>query len=347
MGVSPHLLRAYELARPEHPHPNPRVGAVVVSADGAIIGEGAHVGPGQPHAETIALDQAGDARGSTVYVSLEPCSHHGLTPPCVDRLIAEEVVVVVVGALDPDPRVAGSGVERLRSAGIVVEVLDDPAARDLDPAYFHHRETGRPLVTYKYAMTLDGAVAAVDGTSQWITKETARSDAHLLRARVDAIVIGSGTLTNDDPGLDVRLPGYEGHQPRPVIVAGSGELPAHARLWERDPLVLSTSERHVPGGEVVVVVGDTRPDPVAACAALATAGYLDILVEGGPTLAGAWWRAGMIDRGVAYVGGKVGGGAGMTPLDGVFSTIDSAGNALITGVRQLGPDVRIDFEIER
>lgn len=319
----------------------------MVSGNGDVLGEGAHVGPGQPHAETIALDRASDARGATVFVSLEPCSHHGLTPPCVDRLIAEGVATVVVGTLDPDPRVAGSGVERLRSAGIEVEVVNDPAARDLDPAYFHHRETGRPLVTLKYAMTLDGAVAAEDGTSQWITSEEARSDAHSLRARVDAIVIGSGTLANDDPGLDVRLPGYQGHQPRPVIIAGAGELPSDSRLWARSPLVVSTSDRSVPGGEVVVVGGDTRPDPAAACTALAAAGYLDILVEGGPTLAGAWWRAGVIDRGVTYLGGKVGGGAGMTPLDGVFSTIDDATSASITGVRQLGPDVRIDFEIER
>ncbi|HET9258762.1 MAG TPA: bifunctional diaminohydroxyphosphoribosylaminopyrimidine deaminase/5-amino-6-(5-phosphoribosylamino)uracil reductase RibD, partial [Acidimicrobiia bacterium] len=193
MGSRPHLSRAYELARRHHTHPNPRVGAVVVSSSNEVLGEGAHTGPGHDHAEVVALDRAGDARGATLYVSLEPCTFQGRTPPCVDRVIASGVSKVVIGAIDPDARVAGSGVAALREAGIGVEVVDDSEARALDPAYFHHRETGQALVVAKFAMTLDGSIAAVDGTSQWITSEKARRDAHALRAEADVVVIGSGT----------------------------------------------------------------------------------------------------------------------------------------------------------
>jgi diaminohydroxyphosphoribosylaminopyrimidine deaminase / 5-amino-6-(5-phosphoribosylamino)uracil reductase len=347
VGVSPHLTRAYELARPHATHPNPRVGAVVVSPSGEVLGEGAHEGPGGAHAETIALDSAGDAGDSTVYVSLEPCSHHGRTPPCVDRLIAERVAKVVVGARDPDPRVAGTGIEKLRAAGIEVEVVDDPDARELDPAYFHHRETGLPLVTLKYAMTLDGSVAATDATSRWITSEEARADAHALRASSDAVVVGSGTLVSDDPRLDVRTAGYDGPQPRPIVLVGASELPLDARVWERDPLVVATTERRLPAGTLIVVPGQGRPDPEAAARAIAGEGYLSILLEGGPTVAGAWWRAGLIDRGVAYVGAGVGGGRGMSPLAGVFSTIGDVTEVVITDVRPIGRDVRIEFRIER
>lgn len=347
MGVSPHLTRAYELARRHHTHPNPRVGAVVVAPDGKVVAEGWHEGPGKPHAEVVALDQVDDARGATVYVSLEPCSHHGRTPPCVDRLIGDSVARVVIGAADPDSRVAGSGVEKLRAAGIEVEIVDDPAARQLDPAYFHHRETGLPLVTVKYAMTLDGSVAAQDRTSQWITSEEARADAHMLRSTSDAVVIGAGTFVSDDPRLDVRLPGYSGHQPRPVLIAGGTDLPESGQIWERRPIVITTRDRAIPSGVVMLVAGATHPDPVAACEGLADAGYISVLLEGGPTLAGAWWDAGVVSKGVVYIGGLVGGGAGMPPLGGVFSSIDDATDVVITEVRRLGPDLRIDFDLER
>jgi diaminohydroxyphosphoribosylaminopyrimidine deaminase/5-amino-6-(5-phosphoribosylamino)uracil reductase len=344
LGGHPHLQRAYELARAQHPHPNPRVGAVVVSATREVVGEGAHVGPGDPHAEVVALDAAGEGRGATVYVSLEPCSHMGRTPPCADRLISEGVARVVVGAIDPDSRVAGSGIARLRDAGIEVEVVEDPEARAVDPGYFRHRETGLPLVTLKYAMTLDGSSAAADASSQWITSEQARADAHGLRSAADAVVVGAGTLRNDDPRLDVRLPGYEGHQPRPVIIAGQTMMPTGSRIWERDPLVISSRPIDIPTGELVVVDGEPLPDPVDSCRALAEAGYYDVLLEGGPTLAGAWWRAGIVQRGVVYLGAKMGGGAGITPLHGVFSTIEEATSVVIGEVCKVGEDLRIDFE---
>ena len=319
-----------------------------MSSTGAVLGEGSHVGPGERHAETIALEAAGEsAKASSVYVTLEPCVHQGRTPPCVDAIIAAGVGRVIVGTGDPDERVAGRGVERLRSAGIevVVGVLSEDV-RASDPAYFHHRSSGMPLVTMKYAMTLDGSVAARDQTSQWITGEDARRDAHRLRRDADAVVVGAGTLRSDDPRLDVRLEGYEGPQPRPVVIAGSMSLPDNAAMWDRDPLIVTSRTIDVPAGDVIEVAGDTLglPEPRAACGALAEAGYLSILLEGGPTLAGAWWRTGVIDRGIVYVGAQLAGGAGMSAISGVFGTIDEATPAKIVGTHTLGSDIRIEFE---
>ncbi len=299
------------------------------------------------HAEVVALNQAGEAaRGATLYVTLEPCAHHGRTPPCVEAVIAAGVARVVVAATDPDPRVSGEGLAKLRDAGIeAIEGVGADQARELDAAYFHHRETGLPLVTLKYAMTLDGAVAARDGTSRWISGEEARRDVHRLRADSDAVVIGAGTLRSDDPRLTVRLRDYEGRQPVPVVVAGSGPLPESAQLWRREPVVISPRPREIPAGQLLVVEGaDHLPDPVASCRALAGLGHLEVLLEGGPKLAAAWWRAGVVNRGIVYVGAKMAGGSGISPLAGRFETIEDAGEVRIQGVRSLGDDIRIDFE---
>lgn len=342
------MRRALGLAQSHRPHPNPRVGSVVVSATGVVLGEGAHKGPGESHAEVVALRQAGTAsRGSTLYVTLEPCAHQGRTPPCVDAIVAAGVARVVIGARDPDGRVAGEGIARLLEAGI--EVTQSPMegeARAVDPAYFHHRETGMPLVTLKYAMTLDGSVAARDRSSQWITSERARADAHRLRAAADAVVIGAGTLRVDDPQLDVRLVDHDDPQPRPVVIAGLAALPSDARLWDRDPIVVSTGEVDAPVSETVQVGPDGQglPEPREAARALAERGYLDLLLEGGPKLAGAWWSAGIVDKGVVYIGGKVGGGWGIPPLAGMFETMDDAQAAEIIGAHNLGSDIRVDFE---
>ena len=336
------MSRAYELARQHRTHPNPRVGCVVV-VDGHVVGEGAHAGPGHAHAETVALDAAGDVAGAIVYVSLEPCTHQGQTPPCVDRLIDEGVARVVIGATDPDPRVSGAGIGALRGAGIDVEVLDDTAARELDAGYFHHRETGMPLVTVKWAMTLDGSVAAADRTSRWISSERSREDAHRLRSNMDAVVIGAGTLRADDPRLDVRLQSFDGPQPRPVVVAGRGEIPGDALLWKREPIVFAGYQLSIPSGEMVVVPDvDGYPGPVEVCRALADRGMFDILLEGGPTLAGAWWRAGVIDRGIVYIGAKIGGGRGHTPLAGVFESIADADEVEME-MSSVDGEVRISF----
>jgi diaminohydroxyphosphoribosylaminopyrimidine deaminase/5-amino-6-(5-phosphoribosylamino)uracil reductase len=341
------MRRAFELAlQGPHTHPNPRVGSVVVDDSGVVVGEGWHRGPGTPHAEVDALSHAGEAaRGATVYVTLEPCSHQGRTPPCADALIEAGVARVIAATVDPDTLVSGTGIEKLRSAGIEVEVgvLEDEA-RQIDPAYFHHRELAMPLVTIKWAMTLDGSVAAADGTSRWITGEEARADAHRLRSTVDAVVVGAGTIRDDDPTLDVRLDGFEGAQPRPVIIAGRTPLPDHARIWDRDPIVVSSTSRELPKGDLLQVPGEEYlPDPVATCRALADRGLLHLLLEGGPTVARAWWDGGVVSNGLVYVGARLGVGTGRSPFAGSFPTITSAMDVEFAGTRNVGEDVVISF----
>ena len=201
--------------------PNPIVGAVIVGVDGTVVGQGFHARAGEPHAEVVALrDAGGRAQGASVFVTLEPCRHTGRTPPCTQALIDAGVARVVYAVDDPDP-VAGHGAADLRAAGIAVEagVLRDEAARS-NAAWLHFTRTGRPYVTWKYAATLDGRVSAADGTSRWITGEAARHDVHLLRARSDAIVVGTGTVLADDPRLDVRLPGAAITDPPLRVVVG-------------------------------------------------------------------------------------------------------------------------------
>lgn len=338
--------RAIEVAGQYRTHPNPRVGAVIVNTSGEVVGEGFHTGPGNDHAEAMAIASAGDRTvGATMYVTLEPCNHHGRTPPCVDAIAAAGVHHVIVGTVDPDTRVSGSGISALIDAGVKVTAWDSPGqAEAVDPAYFHHRRTGLPFVTLKYAMTLDGSVAAEDGTSQWITSPGARDDAHRLRAGVDAVIVGAGTLRKDDPGLDVRLEGYDGPQPRPVVLAGVESLPEGARLLERDPLLVTTEDGPSwEGAEVLVVDGDRYPDPMAAARALADYGYLDLLLEGGSTVTSSWWKAGLVNRGFVYLGAKVGGGRGVEPMAGNFPTIGKALAVEVVDVRLVGSDVRIEF----
>ncbi len=329
------------------PHPNPRVGAVVVAADGTIAGEGAHSGPGSPHAETHALAAAGPAAaGSTLYVTLEPCDHHGRTPPCTEAIIDAGVARVVVGTLDPDVRVSGRGVERLREAGIDVHVgVAGIDAEGLDEAYFHHRRTGLPFVTVKVAGTLDGQAAAQDGTSRWITGEAARADAHRLRADHDAVMIGAGTLRVDDPRLDVRLADHDRPQPRPVVIAGRRPLPPARVLYERGPLIVASEPRtDIPtGAELVLVAGtDGLVAPEAVLEALGKRDIVALMIEGGPHLAGAFISAGLADRIVLYLGAMVAGGLGLPVLSGAFPTLDAGRAVTIDRVERLGDDLRID-----
>jgi diaminohydroxyphosphoribosylaminopyrimidine deaminase/5-amino-6-(5-phosphoribosylamino)uracil reductase len=194
-------------------------------------------------------------------------------------------------------------------------------------------------------MTLDGSVAALDGTSQWISSEESRLDAHRMRSEVDAVLVGAGTIRSDDPELTARHPEAGEFQPRPVILAGAEPLPDGARVWARDPLVISTRPLQITSGEVVVVAGTAdHPDPEEAARSIGDAGLLDVLLEGGPTVAGAWWRSGIITRGVLYLAGRVGGGSGIGPLAGAFTTINDAREVNIRDVRNVGPDLRIEFE---
>lgn len=345
------MRRAIGLTVGTMPHPNPRVGAIVLAPDGEVVSERAHVGAGTVHAETAALADAGPrAIGSTVVVTLEPCAHHGNTPPCVDAIINAGVARVVVGTLDPDPRVAGRGIALLREAGIeVLTGIEETAVRANDPAYYHHRSTGLPFVTLKSALTLDGQAAAADHTSRWITGPEAREDGHRLRAESGAVMVGAGTVISDNPRLDVRIDGYEGRQPRPVIVAGRRPIPLDAALLARDPIVF-TSGYDQPGlGDIeqVAAPGPDGVDLTAAIKHLGREGVVALLIEGGPTIAGAALRAGLVDRIILHYGAKLGVGAGLPAFTGMFRTIADAQAVTIRQVTAVGSDIRIEATIER
>jgi diaminohydroxyphosphoribosylaminopyrimidine deaminase/5-amino-6-(5-phosphoribosylamino)uracil reductase len=227
------MQRCIELARRAlgRTTPNPLVGSVIVR-DGEIVGEGFHPGAGQPHAEVFALREAGEkARGATIYVNLEPCNHYGRTPPCSEALVAAGVGKVVVGMVDPDPRVSGGGIERLRSAGIEVVVgVEEAACRQLNEAFIHRILYKRPLGILKYAMTLDGKIATISGHSTWVTGKEARTHVHQLRAACDAVVVGGNTVRSDNPYLTSHHP--DAHNPLRIVMTRTLNLPADAHLWQ-------------------------------------------------------------------------------------------------------------------
>lgn len=342
------MRAALAAAAAHRTHPNPRVGAVIVGPDGAQLAIGAHPGAGHTHAEVLALESLGGPPppGSTLVVTLEPCNHHGRTPPCTDAIIASGLRRVVVGALDPDPRVSGRGIARLEETGI--EVISSTAPDEvetIDPAYFHHRRTGRARLLVKTAMTLDGQTAAADGTSQWITSPEARADAHSLRAESDAVMVGAGTVRADDPLLTVRSPDFDGSQPVPVVISGKSPLPSSARLWERaETLVYSTSPTTA-GPDPVIAPADPDgyPDLGWVAADLGERGLLSVLVEGGSRLLGALWAAALVDAGVTYLGARLAGGVGLPVFAGTWRTVEDALPITIGRVAEIGPDVRVDW----
>jgi diaminohydroxyphosphoribosylaminopyrimidine deaminase/5-amino-6-(5-phosphoribosylamino)uracil reductase len=338
--------------------PNPWVGCVVVR-DGAVVGQGFHRRTGEPHAEGHALQQAGErARGATAYVTLEPCAHHGRTPPCVDGLVRAGVSRVVIAILDPDPRVAGRGVQDLRSAGIQVDVGigAEAAAASLAP-YLHQRRTGRAYCILKAAVSIDGRTAAADGSARWITGPAARADTHELRAASQAVVVGAGTALADRPALTARdvTPGAE-RQPLRVLLDARGRVPAQGPLFEptlAPTLVVTTSQAdpgcvtawRAAGAEVVVVQpSDGGVDLCATLEVLGSRGVLQALVEGGPTLLGSFVRAGLAERLVLYVGPRTLSQAGRPLLAGPGAeTIADAGRWRLLGVQRLDDDVRLDY----
>lgn len=339
------MVEAIGLAARHWPHPNPRVGAIVVASSGAIVGRGAHVAAGEPHAEAVALAEAGErSAGGTLVVTLEPCSHHGRTSPCTEGVIAAGFKRVVIGAIDPDRRVAGTGVAALEAAGIDVVIgVDGLDAEALDPGYFHHRRTGRSRVTLKMAATLDGQAGAADGGSQWITSEEARSDVHDLRAHSDAVLVGGGTMLLDDPRLTARGPDAPGDRPLPVIVAGERALDPTARLFTRPCLVYAPTSLDLPETATVVELpGPGGVDLAGMLDDLGERGIVDLLVEGGPTIAGSLLRGGLVDRIVWYVGAAVAGGVGRPAVGGSFPSMDALRPVEIVAVDRIGPDVRIE-----
>ena len=267
-------------------YPNPPVGAVILDRDGEIAGVGATEPPGGPHAEVVALRRAGErAVGGTAVVTLEPCNHYGRTPPCVDALVAARISRVAYAVGDPNPEAAG-GASRLAESGIDFEagVLADAVAGGPLREWLHKQRTGMPHITWKFATSVDGRSAAADGTSQWITSEAARADVHRRRATADAIIVGTGTVFVDDPVLTARLPDGTLAERQPLrVVVGEREISSEARVLNDDSrtMVIRTRDPH----EVIKALSDRT----------------DVLLEGGPTLAGAFLRAGAIDRILAYV----------------------------------------------
>lgn len=328
--------------------PNPRVGCVI-ARDGEVVGEGWHQRAGAAHAEVVALQGAGsNARGACAWVTLEPCSHFGRTPPCADALIEAGITRVVAATRDPHPNVDGAGLERLRSAGIeVADGLMAAAARALNPGFFRRIEQGRPWVRVKLAGSLDGRAVGPDGRSQWITAAPARRDGHRWRARADALLTGIGTVLADDPRLDVRLDDHT--STRPVYVADSrGRLPADARLLasgaEVSQVVASASAGAGAGCERFIAGAgpDGRVRLDALLAELARREVNELHVEAGPMLSGALLVAGLVDELIVFQAACTIGsdGAAMLVLPGV-EKLDQRLHFDVLERRRIGPDERL------
>lgn len=314
------MRRALELAASvrSRTSPNPWVGCVI--DPGGF--EGATLPAGGAHAEIVALEAAGEAaRGATMTVTLEPCAHHGRTPPCTDAIIASGVARVVIGMEDPDERVAGRGIRQLQDAGLEVTVgLCEPEVRAQLAPYVKHRATGRPWVVLKLAATLDGRTAAPDGTSRWITGDRARADAHRLRAESDAVLVGAGTVRADDPQLTVRL--IDGRDPLRVVL---GAAPEDARVQ--------------PALQLEGELGDALEE-------LGRRGVIQLLVEGGASVAHGFHTARLVDRYVLYIAPALFGGDDARPM---FAgpgapNIDEIWRGRIVDVQRLGDDLRIELE---
>ncbi len=342
--------------------PNPMAGAMVVDPDGRVLGEGWHEGPGLPHAEVVALNQAGErARGATLFTTLEPCDHYGRTPPCTGAIARAGIARTVAAVRDPNPIVDGRGLAALAASGLeVVEgVLAAEAARQ-NEAFAKHVRTGLPFVTWKMAASLDGKVAARDGSSRWITGEAARADVHRLRAWADAIVIGAGTALADDPSLTVRDPGYAGRPPLRILVDAHGRVPAAGDLFDgAAPTLVATTELaprerreawRAAGAEVAVYGSEGGRVPLPPV--LAELGKRDVqgvLLEGGPTLAWSAVEDGLVDKVVVYLAPLlVGGQDAPTVLGGRgFAPIASALRLTVRSFDRVGEDLRVEADVHR
>ena len=334
MNDEVYMHRALDLAREVvFTSPNPRVGAVL-ARDGVILGEAAHRGAGHAHAEAETLEGV-DARGATVYVTLEPCSHHGRTPPCAPALVAAGVTRVVAAMEDPDDRVTGRGFDLLRAAGVEVEIgLLEAEARRLNAPFIHSRVTDRPLLTIKLALTLDGRLAATDGSSQWITGPEARASVHRRRAEVDAVLVGARTVLADDPSLTARNVGAA-RQPIRVIADARGVVSPDAKAIRGEgEVILATTAScsheiqtaYKEAGADVLVLDEAGGgvDLTSLMTHLGTRGCLEVFCEGGGELAGSFLRAGLVGRLELFYGPLLvgSGGPGLTDI-GVATLADA------------------------
>ncbi|MFK5635664.1 MULTISPECIES: bifunctional diaminohydroxyphosphoribosylaminopyrimidine deaminase/5-amino-6-(5-phosphoribosylamino)uracil reductase RibD [unclassified Ornithinimicrobium] len=305
---------------------NPRVGCVLVDTAGTVVGRGHHGGAGTPHAEVVALTAAGPrARGTTAYVTLEPCNHHGRTGPCAAALHEAGVARVVYAVPDPTEHATG-GAAWLAAQGVPVEQHDHAQAQALVAAWARAAVLGRPHVTWKIASTLDGRVAAADGSSRWITSPEARHDAHALRSCVDAIIVGTGTALADDPALTARTPDGSTLPRQPLrVVVGHRDWPGGSRLSEGQEPALHLRTH----------------DPFEVLDALALLGVHSVLLEGGPTLAGAFWAVGCIDELLVYLApALLGTGRSAVPDLGITTVADTA-RLELADVDRVGPDLRL------
>jgi diaminohydroxyphosphoribosylaminopyrimidine deaminase/5-amino-6-(5-phosphoribosylamino)uracil reductase len=333
--------------------PNPRVGCVVTNAD-AVLGEGWHVRAGEPHAEVLALRQAGlKARGATSYVTLEPCSHTGRTPPCADALIAAGVARVVCCTRDPNPKVAGAGIERLLRAGIAVEVgLFADEARRLNVGYFSRHERGRPYVRLKLAMSLDGRTAPPGGGPLWISGEASRADVQVWRARSSAVLTGAGTVRSDDPQLNVRLSyGPWVRQPLRVVLDTMLTSPRSARVFNNEEaLVFAAAEAPLGSFKDLKVERIPRTDGGldldAVMQNLTAREVNELLLECGPTLAGAFVARQLVDELVLYVAPKLL-GCDAAPLMGIKFGVRALPDFEFRDVLPMGDDVRLILKLKK
>ena len=361
-----HLARAIALAQrgAARVSPNPAVGAVV-ARDGEVLGEGWHARFGGPHAEVAAIDAAGgaDLAGATLYVTLEPCCHHGKTPPCTDAIVAAGIGRVVVGSDDPTEKASGRGLGILRDEGVDVDVADGELAaqaRLLNQPFRKHARTGRPWVLFKSAMTLDGKVATHTGDSKWISGETSRRMAHEWRASVDAVAVGIGTALADDPQLTARFDGAD-RQPRRIVFDSEARLPLDSQLVQAAPhppltVVVGraakrarTDALEMAGAEIVVATGENEPARVrSALAQLGAEGVTSILLEGGPRLAGAFFDAGEIDEVRLFLAPVLlGGRTARDAIEGVGSEkISGALPALTLDCARSGQDLLVSGRIK-
>ena len=344
-----HMAEALRLA--EHglwtTDPNPRVGCLLVR-DGEIVGRGWHRRAGEAHAEVLALAEAGDrARGATAFVTLEPCSHYGRTPPCANALVAAGIAEAIVATEDPHPRVAGAGLERLRGAGIRVRSgLLAAAARELNVGFFSRHERGRPWVRVKLACSLDGRTCGPDGQSQWITSMAAREDGQRWRARAGAVMTGIGTVLADNPSMNVRLAGVD-RQPLRVVLDSQARLPENARLLSLPGEVKVASLRDAPWRAEALewrkmpAGTDGRVEPGALLSWLADLEINELHVEAGPTLAGSLLQGGWVDELLVYQAPVLlGDGAPLLVLPGM-EKFDQRLHLDVLEQRTIGPDQRL------
>jgi len=357
-----HMRAALALARRGlgNAWPNPAVGCVLVK-EGRVIGRGWTQPGGRPHAETEALRRAGDAaRGATAYVTLEPCSHYGRTPPCCEALAGAGIARVVMAMRDPDPRVNGRGLAMLRGAGIVVEEgLLEAEAHALNAGFFRRIQAGMPVVTLKLASTLDGRIATASGESRWITGQAARREVHALRARHDAILVGSGTVLADDPDLTCRIPGMERVPMLRVVADARLRTPPAAQLVQGAqvaPVLIITAPGHPPaaqapfiaaGADIVTVPAHAAGglDLPSLLRALGRRGVTRVLAEGGAGLAAALLRQGLVDRLVWFHAPAVMGGDGHPALEGLrLAALSAMPRFRRTAQRALGDDMLSEFE---